>query len=156
MTEPLYSFDTSALINGRRDLLPPGIFITLWQRVEVMIAAGPIRCVDVVKTELGRRADAIYTWALAQNGLFVELEQDIQIATSEVLREHRRLVGKGGLRNAADPFVIGLARARRGAVVTEEHATGNLEKPHIPDVCAAMGVRCIGLVEFIGDQGWTF
>lgn len=29
MTDLLYSFDTSVLINGRRDLLPPEVFLTL-------------------------------------------------------------------------------------------------------------------------------
>ncbi|MDN5855432.1 MAG: DUF4411 family protein [Actinomycetia bacterium] len=95
MTDLLYSFDTSVMINGRRDLLPPEA-------------------------------------------------------------EYPRLVGKGGQRNLADSFVIGLARARGGIVVTQEAGTNNLERPRIPDVCGAMGVRCVDLVGFIRDQGWSF
>lgn len=75
MTDLLYSFDTSSLLNGRRDLLPPE---------------------------------------------------------------------------------IGLARARGCAVVTEETPSGRLDRPRIPDVCGALGVRCLNLVGFIKDQGWTF
>lgn len=45
--------------------------------------------------------------------------------------------------------MIGLARARSGIVVTQETRTNNLEKPRIPDVCEAMGVRCVDLARRI-------
>ena len=37
MTDLLYSFDTSVFINGRRDLLPPEVFPTLWVNIEQTI-----------------------------------------------------------------------------------------------------------------------
>ncbi|MDT7619511.1 MAG: hypothetical protein QOF99_412 [Pseudonocardiales bacterium] len=83
-------------------------------------------------------------------------DQDIQAATSKVLKDHPKLTGKGGSRNLADPFVIGLAHARGGIVVTEESMSGSLARPRIPDVCAAMNSQCVGLVGFIRKQGWTF
>jgi len=156
VTDLLYSFDTSVMINGRRDLLPPDLFPTLWTKIEGMIAAGAIRAIDVVRDELGRKDDTTKDWATNQVDLFLPLDQDIQVATREVLAEHPKLVGKGGQRNLADSFVIGLARARSSIVVTQETRTNNLEKPRIPDVCGAMGVRCVDLVGFIRDQGWSF
>ncbi|MGI9000537.1 MAG: DUF4411 family protein [Pseudonocardia sp.] len=156
MTDLLYSFDTSVMINGRRDLLPPELFPTLWTNIEGMIAAGAVRSIDVVRDELSRKDDATTAWAATQGDLFLPLDEDIQMATREVLARHPKLVGKGGQRNLADSFVIGLARARSGIVVTQETRTNNLEKPRIPDVCEAMGVRCVDLVGFIRDQGWTF
>jgi hypothetical protein len=65
-------------------------------------------------------------------------------------------MGKGGGRNAADPFVIGLAVARQCVVVTEETLSGNLNKPRIPDVCEARSVHWTNLVGFVRAQGWTF
>ncbi|MEU5872163.1 DUF4411 family protein [Glycomyces sp. NPDC047369] len=62
----------------------------------------------------------------------------------------------GGVRSGADPFVIGFAKARSGTVVTEEHPTGRLDKPHIPDVCDALGIPCLNLVQFVTEQGWHF
>jgi hypothetical protein len=156
MTGRLYSFDTSAFIKGRRDLLPPEVFTTLWARVEERIATGVIRASDEVQREIGRRDDVIKAWASSQGGLFVSLDQAIQVATNRVLDEHPKLVGRGGGRNEADPFVIALACARNGVVVTEETLSGNLEKPRIPDVCRALGVDCMNLVQFVRDQGWTF
>ncbi len=151
-----YSFDTSSLLNGRRDLLPPGTFVTLWANIESMIAAGHIGCVDEVRHELAKREDAVHDWAKSQTELFVALTTDVQLAAREVLGAHPRLVGIGSGRNSADPFVIALARARDGVVVTEELLTGNIERPRIPDVCAAMGVRWLNLVGFVQEQGWTF
>ena len=109
----LYSFDTSSLLNGRRDLLPPEVFRSLWNNVEAMIAAGQIRAVDVARDELARRDDEVNRWARAQIDLFIDLDPDIQRATSDTLARHSKLMGKGGGRNAAAPFVIGLARLRR-------------------------------------------
>jgi Domain of unknown function (DUF4411) len=83
----------------------------------------------------------------------VPLEEDIQVETSAILSAHPRLMGKGKGRNAADPFVIALARVNDGAVVTEEHWR-NINK--IPEVCDALGVQCLSLVEFIQEQGWKF
>jgi hypothetical protein len=151
-----YSFDTSSLLNGRRDLLPPGTFVTLWSIIESMIANGDIRCVDEVRTELARRDDAIHDWAKSQPDLFVPLTADIQRAAREVLAAHPRLVGVGGGRNSADPFVIALARSRAGVVVTEETLSGNINRPRIPDVCNALGVPWLNLVRFVQQQGWTF
>ena len=147
----LYSFDTSAILNGRRDQLPPSVFSTLWQRIEAMIADGSIRAVDVVRDELGRRDDEAHSWARAQDGLFVPLDQDVQLAAKQILLAHPAMVDTG-----ADPFVIGLALARTGTVVTDESYSGNLDRPRVPDVCRAISVPCVNLVEFVRAQHWSF
>jgi hypothetical protein len=62
-------------------------------------------------------------------------------------------MGKG--RNGADPFVIVLAVARDGVVVTEEYE-GSLASPKIPVVCEALAMRCMTTAEFVQDQEGTF
>lgn len=156
MTDEFYSFDTSAILNGRRDLFRPTVFQTLWAQIEDAIAAGQIRSVDEVQRELARRDDDARQWADAQTDLFVPLELPIQQSAKQILSVHPRLVGQGGRRSAADPFVIALAMVRNGTVVTEETARGNLTSPRIPDVCADLGVPCLNLMEYIEAQGWTF
>jgi len=152
----LYSFDTSAILNGRRDLFRPTVFHTLWARIEDAIAAGLVRSVDEVRHELNRRDDDARQWADAQLDLFVPLEQPIQQGATQILRLYPRLVSQGGRRSAADPFVIALAMVHNGTVVTEETASGKLDRPRIPDVCAAVGVPCLNLMGYIEAQGWTF
>ncbi|TXR51265.1 DUF4411 family protein [Quadrisphaera setariae] len=152
----LYSFDTSSFLNGIRDLLPPSVLPTLWTNVEDMIRDGSICSVDLVKDELKKRDDETLRWVKAQPKLFVPLEQDVQAAVGEVLRRHPRLIGVGSGRSGADPFVVALAHARNGVVVTEETATGNIERPRIPDVCRAMGIPHMNLIGFVKAQGWVF
>lgn len=31
-----------------------------------------------------------------------------------------------------------------------------INRPRIPEVCGVLGVRCVNLIGFIRDQGWTF
>lgn len=156
MTDVLYSFDTSAILNGRRDLFRPKVFHTLWAQIEDAITAGQIRAVDEVQRELARRDDDAKQWADAQSDLFVPLELPIQRSAAQILNLHPRLVGQGGRRGTADPFVIALAMVNNGTVVTDEHATGTINRPHIPDVCRELGVPCLNLMEYIEAQGWTF
>ena len=151
-----YSFDTSSLLNGRRDLLPPDTFPTLWERIAEMITNGSIRAPDEVDRELSRRDDEVSQWAKAQKDLFAPLDAPLQRQTRAVLDAHPRLTGRGKGRNAADPFVIALAQLARDGVVVTEETSKSIENPKIPDVCDALGIRCIGLITFVREQNWTF
>ena len=153
--EPFFSFDTSAFINGRRDIFKPPMFEPIWDEIGHMIARGQVLAVDEVRRELGRKDDEVLAWARTKRGLFVPLEHDIQEATKEVLRECPRLMAQHGAnRNSADPFVVGLALARGGTVVTQETPGRSDRKPRIPDACAAVGVDCRTLPDFVADQDW--
>lgn len=152
---PLYSFDTSALINGRQDIFRPPMFEPIWDAIGQMIASGQVLAVDEVKRELKRKDDEVSRWARTKQGLFVSLKHDIQQATKEVLRACPRLMAQHGAnRNSADPFVVGLALARGGTVVTQETPGRSDRRPRIPDACIEVGVSCITLPEFVSAQGW--
>jgi hypothetical protein len=71
-----------------------------------------------------------------------------------VLAQFPRLVGQKKLRTSADPFVIALARVEGLKIVTDEKPTGNLDRPNIPDVCMAMGMTPIGLLDVIKAEKW--
>ena len=49
--------------------------------------------------------------------------------------------------------VRGRACCARGGVVVTEKTRRSIELPRIPDVCDAIGVRCIGLVDFVEERG---
>ncbi|MEI5675747.1 MULTISPECIES: DUF4411 family protein [unclassified Nocardioides] len=150
-----YSFDTSAIINGRRDIFIPTTFGPIWDAIEGMIHTGQVRAVDEVKRELKRKSDEATVWAKRCSDMFVPLSRDIQLATRDILARHPRLLGSGGgPRNGADPFVIALAYARDGTVVTQE-TPRNINKPRIPDVCEEMGVPWMTLPQFVDAQDWT-
>ncbi len=73
-----------------------------------------------------------------------------------ILRNHRELVDPARPRLGADPFVIALARIRGSTVVTQETPTGSPLRLKIPDVCGALGIPCINVLQFIRQQGWVF
>lgn len=150
-----YSFDTSAFINGQRDLFLPTTFAPIWSAIASMIEAQQVLAVDEVKREIGRKDDDVAKWVLAQQRLFVPLDHDIQKATKEVLAACPRLMAQHGAnRNSADPFVVGLALARGGTVVTQETPAKSSRTPRIPDACAVAGVPWMTLPQFVDSQGW--
>lgn len=152
---PFFSFDTSAFINGQRDLFRPTTFGPLWDAIAKMIEAQEILAVDEVKWEIRRKDDDVARWVRSQRGLFVPLARDIQKATKEVLAACPRLMAQHGAnRNSADPFVVGLALARGGTVVTQETQANSSRKPRIPDACDAVGVPWMTLPAFVDAQQW--
>lgn len=114
-----------------------------------------VRSAEEVREELKRQADGLAEWAANRPYMFVPLDEPIQVATSAVLRGHPLLMKSTKNRNGADPFVIATAQVRRLTVVTEEQG-GSPTKPKIPSVCAALGVRCIDVLTFLREQGWSF
>jgi hypothetical protein len=87
--------------------------------------------------------------------MFVDLDEDVQAATTEILAAYPRLVKADQLRTSADPFVIGLAKVRGLTVITGENL-GSESRPKIPYVCAKLGIPCTNMVGLMRAQGWTF
>jgi hypothetical protein len=155
MGQPLYSGDTSMLINAWRKHYPPDIFPTVWDRIDSLIQSGVVISTDEVRVELEKKDDELYAWAKQRPGLFVPIDGPIQILVSQIMTDHPRLVDTRTNRSAADPFVVALAQQRTCAVVTDETPTGSTSKPNIPDVCAALGIRFMRLVDVFREQGWA-
>ena len=153
---PLYSFDTSAIVNGWRKNYPPDVFPPLWEKLDELIDSGKVIAISEVLVELEKQDDEVYVWAKRRRKMFLEIDTDIQIAVAEIMRRFPRLVDTSRSRSAADPFVIALARVKGCAVVTEESMSGSIVKPRIPDVCSVMGIRAIRLLQVVREQGWVF
>ena len=107
--------------------------------------------------ELEKRDDEVYEWAKARKGSFVvAIDEEQQRHVATILSRYERLVDTRKNRSGADPFVIALAMAQDCAVVTAEVATGNAERPNIPDVCAGIRIRCLTLLDLFREMGWRF
>jgi hypothetical protein len=150
----VYSADTSAILDGWVRHYPPDVFQSVWQRMKALGNGGTLTAIEEVIVELEKKHDDAWAWAKAELRV-VPIDEPVQRLVAEILVRHRRLVDTRKNRSQADPFVIAHARITGYAVVTGEKATGNPDKPHIPDVCAALGVRCINLVEMFREQNWT-
>ncbi|HEY1983149.1 MAG TPA: DUF4411 family protein, partial [Xanthobacteraceae bacterium] len=152
----VYCIDTSALIAAWQERYPIENFPPFWNRVDGLIAAGRLTAPVEVLRETGRRSDELHAWLNARKEMFRELEAAIQIEAANVLARFPRLVGERRLRTSADPFVIALARVAQMQIITEEKPQGTLQRPNIPDVCTALGMRpCMGLLELIRAERWV-
>ena len=151
-----YSIDTSALLDGWTRYYPPDVFPGLWRRLEGLVEQGHLNATEEVRVELERKSDEVFEWACRQSRLFVPISAEIQPAVSMILESFEKLVDTRTNRSACDPFVIALARTARCSVVTGERATGRIDRPNIPDVCQVLGIPCIGLLELIRQENWTF
>lgn len=152
-----YSIDTNAIIDLVRRVYPPSVFPSLIRNCESMIAAGDLFACDEVLRELDRKSgDEVHTWALAQRPLFVPTDEAVQTAVAGILRDHAGLVDEDATEPQADVFVIALARLRNCAVVSGEKRSNNPRRPKIPNVCEALGIPCLTLLQFFQEQHWSF
>ena len=151
-----YSIDTSAIVQAWRAHYPPEVFPAVWERLEDLIASGALRASEEVLYELERKDDEVLAWVGDHEELIIDIDQEIQLAVQAILEQHRRLLDTRKSRSGADPFVIALAQIHRAAVVTYERPTNSLTRPKIPDVCRALGIRCITFLELLREQGWVF
>lgn len=154
--DSLYSIDTSSLIHGWVRAYPISVraFAPIWDMFDRLIAEGQLRASTEVLTEIERQDDDLAEWCKDRHDMFVEIEDDlIQEKLAEILGEHPRLLDTRKGRSGAAPFVIAYALTENPfrTVVTQEGG-GTLERPNIPVVCQAKGIRCIDLLQLIREQ----
>lgn len=128
----------------------------MWQRLDGLIHQGQLIVSEEVLVELEQKDDEVHEWVRQRRAMFVPTDDAVQVAVQEILRGHPGLVDPARPRLGADPFVIALARIRGCTVVTQETPTANPARPKIPDVCRALGIGHINVLQFIRQQGWVF
>ncbi len=124
--------------------------------MEEVIKLGDLRATEEVLHELERKADDVFEWVKQRRELFVDIDDEIQAVVEEILKDHRKLLDTRKNRSGADPFVVALAKINGCTVVSNERATHSPDRPNIPDVCTALGIRCITILDLIREQGWVF
>lgn len=150
-----YSFDTSAILDGWVKYYPPDVFPTVWQSIDSLAASGHLVATVEVLNELEKKEDEVYEWLKNRPHMVVPVDGQIQVEVSQILTAHPRLVNTQKNRSQADPWVIALARVENGVVVSGELRSYNLDRPKVPDVCDALGVPHMRLVDMFRQQGWS-
>jgi hypothetical protein len=85
--------------------------------------------------------------------MIVVLDAEIQTRATPIINSFPSLTNvKSVMSGSADPFVIALAQERKLTVVMAEKSKPT--KPKIPDVCRALDIPCITLVEMFRREGW--
>ncbi|MBK6973463.1 MAG: DUF4411 family protein [Sterolibacteriaceae bacterium] len=164
----IYVFDTSSLRSLQH--FYPRVFKSIWDGLEKLVEQNCLISTREVFNELDRQAVSaeVLKWANNHKALFTtptspELQFVVEIFKIKhfqgLIGAQQRLKGTP----VADPFVIACARINKGTVVTEEgwqYGSKPLTlKPNaakIPNVCAHFKIPCIGLEEFMHQQGWAF
>lgn len=151
----IYCIDTSALIAAWQERYPPENFPPFWRLMDSIVEDGRLIAPIEVLAETSKRSEELHKWLGERKHMFRELEDEIQIAAAAVLGQFPRLVGERKLRTSADPFVIALAKVKNLHIVTDEKPTGSFQRPNIPDVVNALGMKpCMGLLELIRSERW--
>ncbi len=134
------------------------MFQDYWDQVGLLIDKDEIKSPDEVLREIKKKeGDELHRWVKTKaDKLFHPLDELVQESVTEILSKFPRMVMEYRDRNAADPWVIGLARVIGDTVVTEEVRRGTKDKPSIPFVCDHFKVPCINTLDFIRAQGWRF
>ena len=149
----MYSIDTSAILDGWVRYYPPDVFGTVWAKLKGLGNGGTLFTPDEVIEELKKKEDGAWKWAKTELKVHA-MDAEIQGVVAGILAVHQRLVDERKNRSKGDPFVIALAKMKGFTVVTGEKASGNLQKPKIPDVCGALNIKCVTLLDLFREQGW--
>jgi hypothetical protein len=153
----LYSFDTSALIDGLERYYPANIFDGLWQAVDSLISDGRFFASTEVWEEIKKKDESVKKWAEPRRSdVFIDTDATTTKEVQKILDKFPRLVMSGGRRNRADPFVVAVASLRKATVVTGEGSDGTMNKPKIPFVCQQLNIPCVTFTEFISAEDWKF
>jgi hypothetical protein len=154
---PLYSVDTSALIDGLERMYFESSFPGIWEYVADLIAEGRFFISHEVWEEAKKRDAVVKGWCAKDTTgkLIVPTTSAVTNEVKRILGANERMVMNMKGRNRADPFVIAVARLKGATVVTGEGSDGNESRPKIPYVCARMGIPCIRFADLIKGEGWV-
>lgn len=163
---PAYIIDTSSLMHVDGEDSSPKLrrFSTeerdrFWRHFVARVDDGRIKTIREVFDEIERN-DRRATQELAPRlqKLLVPTTDDFNCVASLLKDERfRGLVRDDAVSEPADPWIICVARRLGLIVVTNEVRTADRKRPdgraRIPDVCGALGIDCIDVVEFARREG---
>ena len=157
LNDRVYLPDTSALIAAWSERYPQDLFLTVWEFMDGL--NGRLRVCEYVRAEVDRNVDDLLEWLdtatvdsrLSLSSLDGDMAESVQRHFQRISEgwQHWRAVRTG---NHADPWVIAYAQALGGVVVSEEQSGGNVIK--IPDVCRALRVAHMNLLDLFRDEGF--
>lgn len=151
-----YSIDTSAILDGWVRNYPPDVFPPAWIKLGKLITEGILIATEEVLFDLKRKDDDVYKWAYEHRQMFIPIDEEIQKVVKDILLKHKKLIDTRKNRSGSDPFVIALAKIKDCNVITGEKPTNSIDRPNIPDVCNALGIRWLSMLELFREQGWRF
>lgn len=152
----VYSFDTSGLIDGLERFYPETNFPRLWERIDELIDDGRLLVAEEAWREACGHESATQVWCQTNSRARCVYPTSLAIAqlSGAIVTQFPTWL-KQGTKNYADPFVIAVAQATGGIVVSgEKH--GGPGTPKMPYVCQQINVAHWTLTDVIRAEGWVF
>ncbi len=134
---------------------PPDVFETFWMRMEHLFESGVLISHEEVLREITRKSDELAVWGKERSAYFLQFDAEQEVVLIDILSRFERLMMSGKSKNAADPFLIALASTTNSILITQEQS-GSQSKPKIPDVCAALGLTSMPLLDMFRREGFRF
>lgn len=157
----MYSVDTNIFLDWWVRRYPEDVFPSIPSRVEALIVSGKWVAVERVSDEIQHVAPpALKAWAKANKGQFCRHDAVLIAEANAITTRFPGLIDPYARHDEADRYVIAHAKLKGWSVVT--HETPARSKKHaprthyIPDVCSALGVPCIDLLELMRREKWAF
>jgi hypothetical protein len=156
----VYSVDSSSLMDWQARYFPTDVFGGLVARVEELIRAGRFIAPALVKEEIAAVGTLdLIEWSKDHHAIFVPTATLLMGALA-IQSHFPGLIDPKAEYEEADAYVIALAQMRGGVVVTQETPAAEKQRPRrshfIPDVCRELGIPCVGFLDMIRREGWTF
>jgi Domain of unknown function (DUF4411) len=153
----VYSLDTSALIDGIERFYPLRNFPQFWARIDELIFEGRLQVSEEAWTEAIAVDAPVKEWceeegANRHQAIYLTSAQ-VAAIVGTIVSTYPQWVVQGG-KNGADPFVIAVAEAESGMVISGE-TNGGPAKPKIPYVCGQRGTPHGRLVDLIRTEDWV-
>lgn len=154
---PIYSFDTSALIDGIERYYPLANFPGLWTAVDELIDEGRLLVSEEAWSEAMAADAPLREWCqeagAGRDRCVYPTDAEVAAIAGSIGNDYPNWVKQGG-KNAADPFVIAVGELH-GCLVVSGEKNGGPAHPKIPYVCQRRGLDHGRFVDVIRTEGWV-
>lgn len=159
--ETRYCIDANVLIQAWQKYYSPKLCPSYWEVLNKLGEQGRLFIPSEVSKEIKKGEDGLFEWLKSSKIIVRPITGAVTQNWAAILAKdpkHQFLVDNTKGRSLADPWVIAHAMTENAVVVTKEEKqlAANTPKIKIPNVCEAMGVRCITDFEMIEELGITF
>ena len=154
-----FCLDTSVFINGWWKHYRIDVFPSFWKELDRLIQQGVVISCEEVYEELKRQKDELFRWAKKRKTVFEKPSEDTFHQLAELMNAYPNYAAASGTTNSADPWVIAHAKLARATVVTYEEAALKMrdtKPPKIPNICDDLGMRCLGVLDFLKEANVKF
>jgi len=157
----MYSVDTNIYLDWWVRRYPEDVFPSMRTNIERLVAGGKWVAAERVAEEIQHVGSApLKAWAKANMGQFAAHDAALGAEAGAISRAFPGMIDPYARHDEADRYVIALAKLKGWAVVTHEtpaHAKKHAVRTHfVPDVCSALKVPCIDLLELMRREKWVF